>query len=50
MSGVSGMTGVSKDELISMSKDDLLKMIIKKDNISYLRESSKPGFRTHRYG
>ena len=34
MSRVSGMTGVSKDELLGMSKDDLIEMLIKKGNIS----------------
>ena len=34
MSRVSAMTGVSKDDLKDLSKDDLIQMLIKKGNIS----------------
>ena len=34
MSRVSAMTGVSKDNLMVLSKDDLIQMLIKKGNIS----------------
>jgi hypothetical protein len=34
MSRVSAMTGMSKDDLITLSKDDLIQMLIKKGNIS----------------